>query len=310
MALPVLLDTDIGTDIDDAYALVLAAASPELDLRGVTTVNNDVELRARIAKLILRLMGRDDIPVATGASASLTAGESRGWMGHEGQGVDLSGFGPADYDPRPAARLMANAAREAHQAGKPLTIITIGALTNLAMALRQHPNEMALAGGVIAMASSFCGFGPDNACGEHNVACDPVALETVLNSGLPVTLIGLNVTNQTWMDRDQVEKFAALGGPLAEALVSMHRIWFEAIRAERTPMHDGLAVAVAFLPDLVELEAVSAAVVHDAPAPGTVLYNALAPCKVTHCRVAKSVDAAAFHDLLNSRVAEAIRKAQ
>jgi purine nucleosidase len=310
MPLPILLDTDIGTDIDDAYALILAAASPELDLRGVTTVNSDTVLRARIAKLLLRMMDREDVPVSVGEAGSLTHGVERGFMGHEGRGIDLTSIHPdTDFDPRPAAQFIGDATRAAHEAGTPLTIITIGALTNLALALRECPDDLALAGGVIAMASNYQGFGEEQACGEHNVACDTVALEAVLRSGLLVTLVGLNVTNQTWMDRGQVERFAALGGPLAEALASMHRIWFEAIRADRTPMHDGLAVAAAFRPDLLELEPVSARVLHDAPAPGTVLYNPPDPAEVTRCWIAKSVDAPAFHDLLYGRVEEVIRQA-
>src|SRR5579862_9891614 len=109
MSRPILLDTDIGTDIDDAYALVLAAASPELDLRAVTTVNHDVELRARIAKSLLRRLGRDDIPVAVGEQGSLTPGADRGWMGHEGVGIDLSDVSPErDFDRRNAVDLIAD----------------------------------------------------------------------------------------------------------------------------------------------------------------------------------------------------------
>jgi purine nucleosidase len=307
MAQRILLDTDIGTDIDDAYALVLAAVSPELDVRAVTTVNSDVALRGKIAKRILQHLGRDDVPVAIGEAGSLTPGVSRGFMGHEGRGIDLSTINPeVDFDSRSASQLMADASREAHGAGSPLTIITIGALTNLALALREYPADLALAGRVIAMASNFQGFGEENASGEHNVACDTVALEVVLKSRLPVTLIGLNVTKQTWMDREQVERLARLGGPLATNLASMHRIWFEAIGADRTPMHDGLAVAASFRPDLVALEAVSASVLHHASAPGTVLYNPPEPAEVTRCWIAKDVDAPAFLKLLEDRVAQAI----
>src|SRR5206468_7344631 len=85
--IPVALDTDIGTDIDDVYALILAAVSPELDLKAVTTVNNDTNLRARLAKAVLSLLEKNDIPVAAGARESLTPGVSLGWMGHEGQGI-------------------------------------------------------------------------------------------------------------------------------------------------------------------------------------------------------------------------------
>src|SRR5262245_9930787 len=87
---PLLLDTDIGTDIDDVYALILAAASPEFALRAVTVVNCDVALRGRLARRVLDLLGRRDVPVSIGAAVSLTPGERRGWAGHEGLGISLA----------------------------------------------------------------------------------------------------------------------------------------------------------------------------------------------------------------------------
>src|SRR2546426_282124 len=93
MPIPIALDTDIGTDIDDAYALILAAVSPELGLRCVTTVNGDVLTRARIAGRLLQLIdlpNSSTVPIAPGISRPLTHGVDRGWMGHEGQGIDLA----------------------------------------------------------------------------------------------------------------------------------------------------------------------------------------------------------------------------
>src|SRR5262249_37361050 len=143
---PVVLDTDIGTDIDDAYALLLAAVSPELDLRAVTTVNHDVDLRARIAKKLLRLLGRGDIPVAAGTGPSLTPGVTRGWGGHEGQGIVLSDTTSQDLAKQDAPRLLADLAEAAHAEGTPLTILPIGAMTNLAVAVEQYPEAMAKTG--------------------------------------------------------------------------------------------------------------------------------------------------------------------
>ena len=134
-ARPLLLDTDIGTDIDDVYALIFAAISPEFILRAVTTVNNDTALRARIARGILNLMGREDVPVIIGAGLSLTQGASRGWGGYEGEGMDLSavptqtGEDGANVDKTngkiingDAARWIAETAQQCHEAGTPLTV--------------------------------------------------------------------------------------------------------------------------------------------------------------------------------------------
>jgi inosine-uridine nucleoside N-ribohydrolase len=310
MPQPVLLDTDIGTDIDDAYALLLAAVSPELDLRGVTTVNNDTTLRAQIARRLLQIMNRSDVPVAVGAREAITPGIDRGWMGHEGRGIELSSAGPsAEYDSRDAAKLIADCARQAHVEGTPLTLFPIGAMTNIALAIRDYPDEMALVGRIIAMASSFEGYGLENARGEHNVACDPDAFRMIIESGLPVILIGLNVTRETAMTKTQVEAMAGIGGPLARDLAGMHTIWFEQIGRDHSAMHDGLAVAIAFRPDLVELIPVEAHMLAGSGEQGAVVYNAPSPGKVTNCQIAVSVDAEAFQSLLQERTLAACRNA-
>jgi purine nucleosidase len=307
MAIPILLDTDIGTDIDDVYALILAASSPELELRAVTTVNNDVLVRGQIAKRILRLLGRDDVPVALGEGRSLTHGETRGWLGFEGRGIDLGEIdAERDFAPYNADKMIAGAARQAFGLGNPLTIVTIGAMTNLALAMERFPDRVRLAERVVAMASTFRGYGAEQAGEEHNVACDPVAFERVLGFGLPVTLIGLNVTSNTRMDSAQVDEIAGIGGPLAESLAGMHRIWLGHIRRDHSPMHDGLAVAAVFRPDLVGLLPVGASL---KPPSAAVVFNPSAPEEVTNCKIAESVDAEAYHALLFDRIMEAVRGA-
>jgi purine nucleosidase len=309
MPFPVVLDTDIGTDIDDAYALALAAVSPELDLRAVTTVNSGVALRARIAKKLLRLLGRDEVPVLAGRGESYTPGVSRGWGGHEGRGIDLSGVEPDILQETAFLSLLDSLLRDNHARGQPLTLITIGALTNAAWLLEAlSPETAGKIGRIVTMASTFEGFGAENARGEHNVACDPVAAERVLNSGIPVTLIGLNVTMQTVMTRADVEDLAACGSPLAEALAGMHRVWFDVIGRDHSPMHDGLAVAAVFRPELFTFEPVVPRVRHDTPVSGAIVYNPPVPGEVTRCRIAKSVNAPAFHSLLRERIKQAVVK--
>jgi purine nucleosidase len=312
---PLLLDTDIGTDIDDVYALILAAASPEFDLRAVTVVNDDVMLRARMARQALNLLGRQEVPVSVGAAVALTPGERRGWAGHEGLGLPLPDASEtaavsAGITAAPdAARRIADCAVAAHAAGTPLTVCPIGAMTNLALALRCYPEETRLIGQVIAMASDFGGFGLENARGEHNIACDPVAAEIVLRSGLPVTLIGLNVTGQTRMTLADVEALEAIGGPLADALAGMHRVWFAVIRRDHSPMHDGLTLALQLDPAILTLKEAVAQVTTRGPQAGYTRYDAPGGLR-TVCRVATAVDAPRYHELLQSRVREAARQAK
>lgn len=308
-SLRIVLDTDIGTDIDDAYALLLAATAPELDLRAVTTVNSDVVLRAKIAKKLLRLLGRDDVPVAPGAGPSLTPGEEkRGWDGREGRGIDLTDIEPdRDFAPVSTTELLASAIRECQAKGRQLTFVTIGPLTNAGIAVESLPRDLLRGiGRIVAMASNCEGYGEGCARGEHNVACDPIALDRVLRSGIPVTLIGLNVTHQTWMAEDQLRAIESRGGELARALSGMHRSWFEIIKRDRSPMHDPLAVAVAFRPDLVKLEPVVAEVRPSARPAGTVVYNAPRPGEVTHVQIATAVDVDAFHRLFEERMLTAV----
>ncbi len=312
-ATPILLDTDIGTDIDDVYALVFAATSPEFDLRAVTVVNNDVVLRARIARKTLNLLGRQDVPVRVGAALSLTPGERRGWMGHEGLGIDLSDVPEPERvsessSEEEAARCIASCAEAAHAAGMPLTVCTIGAMTNLALALRHYPEATCHIKQVVAMAANFGGFGPENARHEHNIACDPVAAEIVLRSGLPVTLVGLNVTGRTAMTLADVEALEALGGPLAQALTGMHRVWFSAIKGDRSPMHDGLALAWMVDPSLLTLVPVVPHVCTEGPQIGYMHYDPSDEAAPT-CRIATTVDVSRFQELLLSRVRQAVQRA-
>jgi inosine-uridine nucleoside N-ribohydrolase len=284
--LPIVLDTDIGTDIDDAYALVFAAASPELDLRAVTTVNGDTSLRARIARLLLDRLGRNGIPVAVGEGPAMTPGVTRGWHGREGEGIALERIDPArDFDPRPAARLLADEARAARERGTPLVVVPIGAMTNIARAILDYPEEMRAVSGIVAMASTFDGHGARPA-GEHNVACDPEAFRVVAESGIPLTLVGLNVTRQTRMTAADLAALEAIGGPLVESLAGMHRVWFEHIGRDHSPMHDALAVAAVFRPGLLAWVPVAPAF-GEGFQEGVVQYNRPEPGRLRRmCRAA------------------------
>lgn len=302
MPTPLILDTDIGTDIDDAYALVLAASSPALDLRAVTTVNGDTELRAAIARRLLLQMGRAELPVGAGLRSSLSPGEPIGWAGFEGQGIDLDGLGPEGLAPGGALGLLSELVVRAWREAAPLTIVTIGAMTNLAALLDELPRA-ALAGiaGVVSMASNYGGKGEEAALPEHNVACDPVAFERVLRSGLPLRLVGLNVTKRVPMDRARMERLTR-GGPLGASLRGMHEVWFQAIHAEASPMHDGLAVASLIDPGVLRFERVSARPSGTGRPRGSVTFLEEGDLRGAACEVATDVDVARFDALLDAAV--------
>jgi purine nucleosidase len=306
LSAPIVLDSDIGTDIDDVYALILAATSPELDLLTVTTVNCDVVLRARIAVRLLRLTGRGDVPVSVGRGEPLTQGVSRGWEGHEGKGANLQRIGPSDFHALPAPEQIAHLADRCFREARPLTLVTIGALTNTADLIRRFPEDARRLKQIVSMASSFEGYGPSNGRVEHNVACDPDAAAIVLESGIPVTLVGLNVTTRTRLGAEQVREFEGIGGTLAREVASLHRVWFEFTRGTASAMHDPLAVASLVDPALCEWADVVPDTSCQGAEPGAIVYNAPLPGEVTHCRVAVAVDTDAFHSYFLARIRSAL----
>ncbi len=309
MGIPILLDTDIGTDIDDVYALILAAASPELDLLGVTVVNHNVYLRAKLARLILNHLGGHSIPVGVGFNRALDGKMHPGWGGHEGCGVELhdSELGdPAQYPT--ADEVIGQAMQSCLERGARLTMVTIGAMSNAAAFLAYQPERAKLLAGITAMASSFRGIGADNAEKEHNIACDALAAKWVFESGVPLRVVGLNVTQFTAWTADDLETVCRSGGRLARDLCELHRVWFQRVGSDRSPMHDGLAVATVFKPDLVAWEPVNPSVFTDDERRGMIEYRA--GDKGSACHIATAVDAVKFHELLRGRIEKAIRKTE
>ncbi|MCC6729406.1 MAG: nucleoside hydrolase [Chthonomonadales bacterium] len=301
MPLPIVLDTDIGTDIDDAYALLLSATSPELDLRAVLTVNGDTLLRARLARTLLDHAGRADVPVYAGLGPSLSGATDRGWAGHEGQGIDLA---PASSvraaSPADVLRAQVGTVRAA---GERLTLVAIGPLTNVAAGLHAlEPAERDAIAGVVAMAATFEGFGPDYAMPEHNVRCDPMAVRRVLEAGVALTFVGLNVTRRTSMGADDVDANERLGTPLARDLARLHRVWFGHLRASSSAMHDPLAVAHCICPSLLDMASARAEVDLDPAVAGCVIFLPADAPRGLPCRVAVGVDADGFHRLFRARV--------
>jgi purine nucleosidase len=179
-------------------------------------------------------------------------------------------------------------------------------MTNIALALRRFPEILPMVSEIVAMASDFRGVGSENARIEHNIACDSVAADIVLRSGLPVTLIGLNVTEQTAMTQEEVDALKAIGGPLAQFLTGMHEIWFQRIRRNHSAMHDGLTMALMLDPSLMTLETYVVEVITHGAKTGSTVYSAPQEGRLV-CQVATTVDAPRYHALLQGRVQSAVR---
>jgi inosine-uridine nucleoside N-ribohydrolase len=241
--IPIHIDTDIGDDIDDALALALAVSSPEVDLRGVTTVFGPVATRTRLALKLLAAYGRDDIPVGTGRSTPLFG---RCPEITPNQAVVLEkGERLPEPSPLAADELILKAAAEADG---DLTLITIGAMTNAALALLRDSGlarraRLVVMGGVVGWQQA-----------EWNIMCDPEAARVCFESGIPIVMVGLDVTLKCRMSREDVAAVGARGTPPTALLARMTEAWAGTGdgQAKRTPvLHDPLAVAVAFRPELV-----------------------------------------------------------
>jgi purine nucleosidase len=236
-----ILDTDIATDVDDAMALALAMRSPELELTGVTTVYGDVNLRARLAKKLLRLGGRTDVPVYAGIGRPLLGNREIWWPGHEGEGV--LGDEEIPFEEGHAVGFIIDTIMK--NPGQ-ITLVPIGPLTNIAAALILEPRiaenvkEIVLMGGVTRLGDNGAELPPM----EHNIKCDPEAASVVFSSGARIVMVGLDVTMKVKIRRDEVNMLERSGDPLNAALAKLINRWLGVINLDWTAMHDPLAVSL------------------------------------------------------------------
>ena len=251
--IPLIIDSDPG--LDDALAIGLAAASPEIDLLAVTTVggNADVTLCTENALRLLHLYGRDDVPVAEGAAGALLGSIVRATEVH-----GASGIGEARLDPSPNEALPEGAvalmARLIEASTDPVAIVPIGPLTNIALLLRLHPQLADRISHLCLMGGSI-GEGNTTASAEFNIIADPEAADVVFRSGVPITMIGLDVTHQALLDRASSAALRALGtasariaAELTDYALDRNLEWSG---STTTAIHDAVAVAHLMVPDLV-----------------------------------------------------------
>ncbi len=231
----IILDTDLGTDIDDAYALAFILASPDLELVGVTIANGRTEQRARLALKMLYEAGREDIPVAVGRPT-----DSGGTVNQAPWAEDFDAVQPID---QPAAEFIAEQVK-AHP--DELCLLPIGPLTNVADALALDPDlghklqEMVLMAGCVGWPA---GATPEIKP-EYNIVCDIPAAQATLRSGARMTMVPLDATYRVKLEEDRRANLSAAGTPLTDALAEMLSLW-----PSTTPvLHDPLAVGVAIDP--------------------------------------------------------------
>lgn len=255
--LPLIIDSDPG--LDDALAIGLAVARPELNLLAVTTVGGNADVRhcTENALRLLSVFGRPDIPVAEGAAGPLTGEVVRATAIHGEGGIGRTVLPPSAAAARPegAIELMAQLLR---RSPVPVVIAPIGPLTNIALLLRTHP-ELAQRIAHLSIMGGSIGEGNTTVSAEFNIYADPEAADVVFRSGIPITMMGLDVTHQATLDAAASARLKGAGG--ASARIAAELVGFAIERVGQwyggttTAIHDAVAVAHLAIPDLVSVAA-------------------------------------------------------
>ena len=252
-SIPIILDCDPGHD--DALAIVLALARPELRTLAITTVagNAPLDRTTRNALRVLTLLGRTDVPVAAGADRPLMREpwvpiEFHGDSGLDGADLPEPAVGPVDLS---AVELMAALLRVA---AEQVTLVATGPLTNVALLLRAAPALHARIAGISLMGGSL-GAGNTTASAEFNIWADPEAAAVVYESGIPIRMSGLDVTHQALVLPADIARLEGLGTRPGRVFADLMR-FFAIHHRDRygwdgPPIHDAVAVAWLAAPDLV-----------------------------------------------------------
>ena len=252
----VIIDTDPG--VDDALALLLALRSPELKIEGITPVAGNVPLELTLpnALRMVEIAGRADIPVAAGAKKPLVRRLVTAAYAHGENGLGGAVFPEPKIKPvaEPAAEFIGQVVRK--YPGE-VTLITLGPLTNVAAALNSDPELAGRVKSLVMMGGSLSG-GNITPAAEFNIYVDPEAARIVFQSGIPVTMVGLDVTRRTSLTEEHVGVLEAGQSAVSQAAAKIARNALEHNRQQGflvgPNMHDSLAVAAFLDPAVVQLK--------------------------------------------------------
>ena len=246
----IIIDTDIGDDIDDAFAIALAMASPELEILGVTTVYKNVVQRAHITKKLLSCGGFSQVPVYAGINEPIKQPVAQfpcETMGENGL-ITLRHYDEKmneyAYDEGSAIDFILDTA---DKYPSEVSLVAIGPLTNVAAAYQKRPESFAKLKEVILMNGFFVAQYP-----EWNVMCDPEACRITYACGIPVKSVGANCTHKVEVFEQDLQRIQNLKGEVGDFLNEMLSIWLKDNK-RNCVMHDGLALSVLYS-DYVKLE--------------------------------------------------------
>ncbi len=280
--IPILLDTDIGTDIDDAFAVALIARSPELELLGVTTVSGDTHARARLAAKLLWESGLRRVPVVAGEPGRPLPIEQTRWA---------RDFRSPQLRPGSAVNFLDATLRRLPGT---TTIVAIGPLTNIAALLQKDPAIAKKISRIVLMGGSiYHGYGDDpTPVAEYNIAADPVAAQKVFSSGVHILMVPLDVTSMLQLRAPDRHRVFTHLSPVTDALAVLYNLW-----NQRTPtLFDPMAVAMVIDPNLCQTKPLDVQV--DANG-----FTHVAENKPPNATVALHADPKKFFDYYLGRVA-------
>jgi purine nucleosidase/pyrimidine-specific ribonucleoside hydrolase len=242
-SIPIIFDTDIGDDVDDALALAFALQSPELDVKAITTVLDAAEMRSRLAWKQLVIYGRRDIPIGTGADEPfLDPVRVR-------RHAQFDAVTSEDVIPGPPQRAVDLIIRTLLESPRKITIVPVGALTNIALALKTEPRIKDKIERIVLMGGAYYMNFP-----EYNLLRDRIASDIVFRSGVPITGVGLDVTMRCKLKAEDIDRIKAAGYATTDFLMRSIELWREIPTNSMPTLHDPLAVAVAMMPSLVETQ--------------------------------------------------------
>ena len=300
----IILDSDTGTgtigeEIDDGLALLLALLSPELDLIGVTEVHGNVNVDQGVANAlrILELVGKDDVPVYKGASRPLI----HKWIRPEGIKEPYGGFSKLKPSSTSATDFIIEKIME--NPGQ-ITLICVGPLTNIAMAVRKEPQIAQNVKELIIMGGAIDRPGNIASTAEFNFWVDPEAAKIVFHSNIQnITLVPLDVTTKTLLTKQRLRELKS--NPVTEWLKVTVPPWIDRIKEEGCHLHDPLAVAVAINRDLVETEVMEVDIIDTAgPSYGQSVgrRESVVDRSLSRVEVALRVDAERFMNMFLRRL--------
>jgi len=294
---PVILDTDIGVDVDDFWALAFMLRCPEIDVRLIVSENGDTEHGAALIAKLLEVAGRTDIPVGVGIPLGTTPRPHADWLGD---------YNIDDYPGTVRSDGVGAMIDVIDESDERVDVIAIGPVVNLASALARAPHITESSRFVGMHGSIYKGYlGADKAHPEYNVACHPKAAQAVFGTPWTHTITPLDTCGVVALDGERFARIRACRDPLIEAVVANHDLWCQNSEltshleidpaTQTSTLYDTVAIYLAFAEELVSIETLPV-VVDDKG------YTKIDPAGVEVRCATNWHDLDAFNDLLTDRL--------